>query len=154
MASATNKRRKRETRELAERFAAAGVVEQADPLETLQHVLDRCFKMLVFTETEVESLTDQEFWRDTMSGKLPNEWIRLEQDLRNEVSATAGKMVALGIAERRMRASEVIAAAIAPALDGILRELKLSKAQRKLAPQVVERHLKLIEGNAEERVAA
>lgn len=55
---------------------------------------------LRFTQKMVDKLAEDDMWRDTMVGRIPNEWIRLRDDYRQQVAALAGSMVARGIAEK------------------------------------------------------
>lgn len=116
------------------------------PSNAMQYVLDRAVHMLRNAEAGVEKLEPDEVWRDTQVGKIPNEWIRLEADLRQEVAQQAGRMIALDIEGRRANAAEAMALALAPVFKQILAELNLTPDQQAAAPAIVERGLKLLEG--------
>lgn len=120
--------------------------ENIDPGNAMQFILDRATHMLVQAISGVEDLQPDEVWVDTMVGKIPNEWIRLEEDLRKEVWMIAGKMITLNIDDRKARASEIMASILAPVLKGILEDLFLSPEQQEKAPEVIEAHLKVLEG--------
>lgn len=119
--------------------------ENIDPHNAMQFILDRATHMLTNAIAGVENLQPDEVWRETMVGKIPNEWIRLEEDLRKEVWAIAGKMISLGIDDRKARAAEIMAQILAPVLAGILKDLALTPEQEERAPEVVEAHLKVLE---------
>lgn len=120
----------------------------ADPVEALQEVLEGALAQLRVARERSGKLTEQELWRDTMVGKIPNEWIRLEADLRQEVAHLAGRMIGLDIAGRNAAAAEAIAEVMVPLLDGIFADLRLTPKQRERAPEVVAGRLKLLEGGA------
>ena len=122
---------------------------QAVPDEALQAVLDRTYSMLAFAMKKVDRLNGTELWRNTREGRVPNEWIRLEQDLRAEVAYISGRMIDLNIEGRKANAAELMASAIAPVLKRILSELELTDEQRKAAPRIVRQHLTLLEKPAE-----
>jgi hypothetical protein len=48
-----------------------------------------------------------------MVGRIPNEWVRLRDDYRQEVAALAGSMVARGIAEKAVNVRAAQAALMA-----------------------------------------
>lgn len=121
--------------------------ENIDPGNAMQFILDRATHMLVQAISGVEDLSPDEVWVDTMVGRIPNEWIRLEEDLRKEVWMIAGKMITLNIDDRKARAAEIMASILAPVLKGILDELQLTPVQQEKAPEVIEAHLKVLEGD-------
>lgn len=122
---------------------------QVDPVHALEATLSRAYAEMTVASDEVDNLKSDEQWRDTMVGKLPNEWIRLEHELRKEVRIIAGKMMDLNIEDRKTRASELMAAAIAPVIGGILKDLKLTPQQKELAKEAVGAHLHVLEGGRE-----
>jgi hypothetical protein len=78
----------------------------ADPIAALQEVLDGAVQDLRYAQGKVDQLTGPELWRDTLTGKIPNEWIRLRNELRVEVERCANNMVRNGIAERAVAIGE------------------------------------------------
>jgi hypothetical protein len=126
--------------------------ENIDPGNAMQFILDRATHMLTQAVLGVEDLSPDEVWVDTMVGRIPNEWIRLEEDLRKEVWGIAGKMITLNIDDRKARAAEIMASILAPVLKGILDDLHLNATQQKRAPDVIEAHLKVLEGGDKEQV--
>jgi hypothetical protein len=119
-----------------------------EPEHAMQHILDRTLHMLRNTEKGVANLKPDEVWRDTMVGKIPNEWIRLEEDLRKEVAQVAGRMIALDIEGRRANAAEAIATLMAPVFEHVFGELGLTGKQKRLAPKAVHSGLKMLEGGS------
>jgi hypothetical protein len=125
-----------------------------EPADAIQFVLDRAVHMLKNAVEGVSQLEPDEIWRDTMVGRIPNEWIRLEEDLRKEVTQIAGRMLQLDIDGRRADAAEAVAVLLAPILEHIFKELKLTKKQKELAPSAVHSGMKLLEGGRIEADAA
>lgn len=125
--------------------------ENIDPGNAMQFILDRATHMLTQAVLGVENLEPDEVWVDTMVGRIPNEWIRLEEDLRKEVWMIAGKMITLNIDDRKARAAEIMASILAPVLKGILDDLALNEAQQEKAPAVIEAHLKVLEGGDQQQ---
>lgn len=153
---AAKKRRRNENRKLlhnAKRITGMTAeqleIGHVDPVDAIQQVLDRTYAQLVVASREADNVPSTELWRDTMVGRLPNEWVRLEEDLRTQVQQIAGKMLHLNIEDRKAHASELIAAAIAPVLSAIIKDLKLTPEQKKKAPEIVRGHLQLLEGGGE-----
>jgi len=120
--------------------------ENIDPGNAMQFILDRATHMLTQAIIGVEDLKPDEVWVDTMVGRIPNEWIRLEEDLRKEVWMIAGKMINLNIDDRKARAAEIMASVMAPVLKGILDDLVLTEEQKERAPEIVQAHLNVLEG--------
>lgn len=146
-----NRKMLRKARDLA--LVTGDVEANIDPADAFQYVLDRAFHMLQNASEGVSDLKADEIWRDTMVGRIPNEWIRLETDLRQEVFALSSKMISLGIDDRKARASEIMAAVLAPVLKGILDDLQLNKTQQAKAQEVIGRHLRVLEGGPSEELA-
>lgn len=135
-------------RALTEHVPAYGI----DPAEALQEILESALGQLRVARERSSKLDlskagagQDAYWRDTMVGRIPNEWVRHEADLRAEVASLAGRMVGLDIAGRRAAAAEALAEAIAPALENVFKTLRLSAAQRDKARSALEAELQVIE---------
>jgi len=142
-----NRKALRKARNLA---LVRGEVETGiDPSEAMQFCLDRTVHMLRNAIEGVSNLKSDEVWVDTMVGRIPNEWIRLEEDLRKETTALAARMIDLDLEGRRVAVTEALATILVPVFDFIFKELKLTKAQRDKAPEIVRSGLKMLEGGEE-----
>jgi hypothetical protein len=128
---------------------AAGeeVVADASPDAALQEVLDRTLTWFRLVKAKVDELDESQLWVQGDLVERLNKWANLERSLRYELAQIAGGMVKLNIDGRRAKAAEIFAEAIAPVLQGVLEELKLTPAQQKRAPELVARHLQLVEGS-------
>ena len=92
-----------------------------NPVDALQEVLDGLTQDLRLSQKMVDGLQEKELWRDTMVGKIPNEWIRLRDDYRDRTAALAGSMVARGIAEKAVNVSAARAALMATMVQEAMR---------------------------------
>jgi hypothetical protein len=131
------------------RATAANAEDQGtiDPVYALQVVLDRTYSWLTYAADRVERLDEKKLWRNTTGvGRIPHEWIRLERDLRAELAYLSARMLDLDIEDRKAQAAEIVATAIAPVLEGVLSDLKLTSKQRAQAKKVVANRLRLLEG--------
>lgn len=108
-----NKRALAEARAVtATRRSAARI--DANPVEVLQETLDGMVQDLRFSQRMVDTLPEEQLWRDTMmAGRIPNEWIRLRDDYRDRVAALAGSMITRGIAEKAVNVRAAQAALMA-----------------------------------------
>jgi len=121
-----------------------------DPVTALGIVLDRTYSWLVYVQARTEKLPEERFWRKTKTGvRLPNEWIRLERDLRSELTYLSARMLDLDIEDRKAQAAEIVAQIFAPVIGGILKDLQLTKKQRAKVKGIVARHLALVEGGTD-----
>ena len=124
---------------------SAEEMRNVDPVEAMQHVLDTSFAHLLFAGTKVSELPEDELWRGFGQHKTPNEWINYESHLRREVLEVTARMLHLGIEDRRARATEILAVTMAPVLEQVINNLRLTPAQRKNAPEIVGKALKQLE---------
>lgn len=109
------RKRLREARTLTARRRSAGRLNIAGH-EALQEVLDGLVQDLRFTQKMCDALDDspsRPLWRDTMVGRLPNEWIRLRDHYREQVGHLALSIEAKGLAERSVRVQEAQAVMMA-----------------------------------------
>jgi hypothetical protein len=74
-----------------------------------------------------------------------------QRDLRAQLASIAKQYVSLGIEERRTRMSEAWATVIIPLFEAIASDptLQLNRRQQEVLPQIVEHHLRVIEGGAQ-----
>lgn len=93
----------------------------ADAVDVIQECLDGMVGDLRFTQKMVDRLPEGELWRDTMVGRIPNEWIRLRDEYREATMAFAGRMVERGIAEKAVNISAAQAALTATVVKEALR---------------------------------
>lgn len=91
------------------------------PHIALQEIHDDLDAMRKFARAEVDKLDlDKDFWRDTMAGKLPNEWVRLWQALSQDQAGLALRMIGAGLDARKTAALEQSVAIAAQVIDEAL----------------------------------
>lgn len=96
-----------------------------NPVDVIQETLDGLVGDLRFTQRMCDQLEEPELWRDTMVGRIPNEWIRLRDDYRSQAAALAGSMVARGIAEKAVNVRAAQAALMATMVKEAMRRAGL-----------------------------
>lgn len=84
----------------------------------------------------------------TKFGKKLNMWIEVRQVAVAQLAKYSKMALDAGVAERQVQLAERYGEMLAELIGGILGELKLTKAQKEKAPEIVGRHLRLIERNA------
>jgi len=119
-----NRKRLREARAAVEARRSAGRLD-ANPVDVIQEALDGLTADLRLTQRMVDQLEEGELWRDTMVGRIPNEWIRLRDDYRAQAAALAGSMVARGIAEKAVNVRAAQAALMATMVKEAMRRAGL-----------------------------
>lgn len=82
-----------------------------------------------------------------------NIWIRARQDAVERLARFSKMALDAGVAERQVRVAERYGQQIAQLLAGVLAELDLNERQQRRAPDVVRRHLVLLEGGQAQRAA-
>lgn len=123
--SRTPQRRKlREARAVTTTRRSATRID-ANPVDVIQETLDGLVQDLRFTQKMVDQLPEADLWRDTMVGRIPNEWIRLRDDYRQGAAALAGSMVARGIAEKAVNVRAAQAALMATMVKEAMRRAGL-----------------------------
>lgn len=103
----------------------------ANAIDSLQEVLDGLVADLRFTQKMVDKLPESDMWRVTYqrdldgtlveTNRIPNEWIRLRDDYRQQVEALSGSMVARGIAEKAVNIKAAQAALMATMVSEAMR---------------------------------
>lgn len=116
--------------------ARATAVLQAKPVPAgddhvswLQTILNQRLGELQVVQANVETLQPDEMWRDTMSGRMPNEWIRLRDQYRGELEQMLFKLVSAGLADRAVKVREAQAVLLAQQVRAAAERAGLSGAQ-------------------------
>jgi hypothetical protein len=98
----------------------------ANPVDVIQETLDGLVQDLRFAQKMVDALPEGDLWRETlMSGRIPNEWIRLRDDYRERAAALAGSMIARGIADKAVNVRAAQAALMATMVKEAMRRAGL-----------------------------
>lgn len=119
-----HRKRLREARAVTTTRRSAAPVD-ANPVDVIQETLDGLVQDLRFTQRMCDTLPESELWRDTMVGRIPNEWIRLRDDYRSQAAALAGSMITRGIAEKAVNVRAAQAALMATMVKEAMRRAGL-----------------------------
>lgn len=133
---------------------SAGVKLDMDPIDALQECLDGAVSMLRWAGVKAAKVPDDKVMVMTAFGPIPNQYVRLEQDMRKEVAGLAARMVDLDIADRSVRLQEAKAMLIVQAIQAAARKAGIPRDQIKLLGPALRDELLTIEGTAREPVAA
>jgi hypothetical protein len=144
-----------EVRQEAAEFAQ-GLKRNADPAEAVQEVLDNLISAYQYATQKMMELPTDEYWVDTLGGKVVHEWIREQERLGLQVVHVAGKASAMGLAERQVRLQEAQAAIFASVVDEVLKSLGLGTEQRYKAHELIAARLDgdILEGTETKVLAA
>jgi hypothetical protein len=115
--------------ETAQRRSASAV--KADTFAVLQEILDGKVEDMRYTQSKVDALKNDELWRTTMVGKIPNEWIRLRDEYREKTEALALKLVNAGLADRAVRVQEAQMVLLAQRIQAAAERAGLDAEQRR-----------------------
>lgn len=137
-----------EVREEAAEFAQ-GLSRYMDPADAIQQVLDNIIDRYEYATQKVYELDESEYWRETMGGSVPHEWIREQERLALQVVHIASKAAHIGLAERRVRVAESQAALFAQVVDRALLSMGLGPDERRKAHELIAAGMMDIEGTAE-----
>lgn len=150
------KRRKMlvEIRQEAAEFSQ-GLKRDIDPADAVQQVLDNIMSAYQYATMKVMELPEDEYWVDTLGGKVVNEWLREQERLGLQAVHIAGKASSMGLAERQVRLQEAQAAIFASIVDEALKALGLGTEQRYKAHELIAARLSgdVLEGTATEIAA-
>lgn len=75
-----------------------------------------------------------------------NLWVRERHKAMERLARYSKMAIDAGVEERLVRVAETVGSRLADAIQGILNELELDAKQLKKAPQVVRKHLTVLEG--------
>lgn len=122
------RKRLREARTVTASRRSSGRLDVASH-EALQEVLDGLVQDLRFTQKMCDGIPHDKFWRDTMVGRIPNEWVRLRDHYREQVGHLALSIEAKGLAERSVRVKEAQAVMMAQMIREAAERAGLEPAQ-------------------------
>lgn len=116
-----------------------------DPAEAIQEILDNLQAMYRYATKRVVFMTENEYFRDTIAGPIPNEWIREQERLGMQIVHVAGKASSMGLAERAVRIQEAQASMFATILEEALKVHGLTMEDRRTVMNIVAERLDDIE---------
>lgn len=121
--------------------------------DVLQESLERVVGLMRLAGSKVDEVELEGFWEDTVAGKQPDKWFRLETALRREAVDIAARMMGLDIDARRVALAEAEAKLVERYIQAVLGKLELTPAQRRLIGPALREARAVIEGTAEEIAA-
>lgn len=132
-----------------EALRASVSLRGVQPVEAFMEVLESALSMMRYARAQANQVPPENMWRDTIAGKIPNEWVKLERNMREEVAHLSAQAMKHGLEERQTAVAERMAEALAIGIAGVLDhpDLRLTAAQRKVMPRVVKESLELMEVN-------
>jgi hypothetical protein len=125
-----------------------GQVIEMDPLSALLWSLHLSASHTEYLRQEIGRAGDsaeQVFRREVL--------LRQWNDERDRLARTSKMALDAGVDERRIKMAERFGEAIATLIQGVLDDLALNKRQRAEVPEVVRRHLLVLDGEAVEQAA-
>lgn len=145
-----------EVREEAKEFAQ-GLRTDVDPADAVQFVLDQMTAAYFYATEKAMGLSEDEYWMDTLGGKVLHPWLREQERLGLQIVHVAGKAASMGLAERQVFLQEQQAAMFANVVDAVLRKLDIPYDTRQQIHGGIAEQLdaaaNTIDGTARERVA-
>lgn len=130
---------------------------EMDPFEALALCVRLAAGATAFYRSKIEDLEGEllspDEWTATEAAAKSLElsvWVEAYNDERDRLAKHAKLAIDAGIDARRIQIEEEKATLFADALRAILGELKLTAEQRKLAPNIVRKHLMAIDAKAQE----
>lgn len=150
VAGQTQRKKLNAAKAVAEQYASEHPLPKADPLRTLQYILDRRTAMLKLVAGMVDDLEPESLTVMGAFGPCEHQHVRLEKDLAQEVSTLCINMERVGLAERLVSVKEAEATLILRALVAAAEESGIPRHQLKSLGPAFRRQLTLLKGGAEE----
>jgi hypothetical protein len=119
---------------------------EINPLDGLLWCIKISAGEIKWLSDRMAELDEKEFTEDTIAGKQFHLYARERRYRMQDLARYSAQAVNLGIAERAVKLAETYGEMIASLIQGILGDLDLSAEQRARVPQVVRRHLILLDG--------
>jgi hypothetical protein len=119
---------------------------EIDPHEALILEVERTAGHVAYLQLETEALDPSDFEnRDHFDLKY-KQTLGLYRAERKHLVNVCQAALNAGVEERRVKVAERTGAAIVKILEGVLADLGLSKKQKEKAPEIVRRHMTVLEG--------
>lgn len=129
---------------------AEGVRLNVDPADAIQQILDNMMMAYNYSLEKMFTLTEDEYFEDTITGKRINPWIAEQERLALQVTHIAGKAAAMGLAERVVRLQEQQAAIFATIVEAALNAAGIDAEDRRKVHEGIAIRMEDIEGTAHE----
>lgn len=124
-----------------------GAPKDINPVEALMWCIKITAGEVEWFNQQLETHSpDGPFFEETEhQGKQMHILARGRADALNRLHTYSASAIKLGIAERAVRMAELYGTSISKLLRGVLEDLQLTPAQRDRAPQIIAKHLILLE---------
>lgn len=129
---------------------AEGVRLHLDPADAVSEILDNIMSQYRYATEQVFTLHEDEYWRKTIAGLVPHEWVREQERLAMQAVHVAGKAAGMGLAERQVRLQEAQAAIFSTVVEAALTASGLDMETRRSIHQKIAEGLEDIEGTAKD----
>jgi hypothetical protein len=124
------------------------------PSEAVVGTLELVAGQLAYATLKVGELPEDKMFVNTIQGKVPHHWIQMQGTLQERIVKFAGAAASMGVAERKVDLLEAQTKMMGELLEGVMKDVGLSAAQRKKVGPAIRNNLALIEGSAREAAAA
>jgi hypothetical protein len=124
-----------------------GVPRLTTPAEAIQGVLNLSVGQLLYVNSQVLDLEPGDY---TDEAGVTNEWVRWQDRLMDQVSRYAAIAANMGVQERQVRVQEAQTELIAKVLQGVVRDLELTPAQRKRVGPAIRKQLTALAAGPED----
>ena len=113
------------------RCADGELPENVQPIDAIQHVVNRAMQWLRFAEGQVDELPENKlFVYVEGQGSIPAQWIHMETNLRAEFGAISEKLIKMGIAEKMVVLKEAEMAIMVGMIQAAMEEAGVPKTKQ------------------------
>lgn len=127
-----------------------GTPMEINPLDALLWCIKITAGEVHWLSQKMSELNDTEFVESSINGKQFHLYARERQRRMQDLARFSQMAISLGIAERAVKLAETYGEMISRLIQGILGDLDLNEEQRARVPQIVQRHLILLDGGQPE----
>jgi hypothetical protein len=119
---------------------------EINPLDALLWCIKISAGEVQWLSEKMSKLQEKDWIEDTIVGKQFHLYAKERRARQQDLARYSQMAISLGIAERAVKLAETYGEMLAALIQGILGDLDLSESQRAKAPQIVRRHLILMDG--------
>jgi len=122
-----------------------GAPKDIDPVQALLWCIKITAGEVEWFTKQLETVETAQWFEETLMGRQLHILARARADAINRLAKYSADAIKLGIAERAVRIAELYGTSIANLLKGVLQDLVLTEDQQKRVPEIIKRHLILLE---------
>ena len=127
-----------------------------DPAVAIQEVLDNLVALYKYITAQLVMMPAEEYFRETIAGLVPNEFLREQERLGMQIVHVASKASAMGLAERAVMLQEAQAAMFGTLVEAALVKMDIGLDDRRKVHDLIAQGMEDIEAQGAdvmERVA-